>query len=86
MYAHDELTNPKLAMLIRTGKILCAGNRKLRIYGTLRCGSGKRMKRENRVFFENTGEAEAMGYRPCGNCMRQKKEALDRITQRLCDT
>lgn len=48
---------------------MIAGNAKLMIYGTLNCASGKRMKRENRVFFSSTLEAEQQHYRPCGNCM-----------------
>ncbi|HEY1202931.1 MAG TPA: Ada metal-binding domain-containing protein [Niastella sp.] len=43
-----------------------------KIYGTLSCASGKRMKAENRVFFQNEAEAIAAGYRPCGHCMRKK--------------
>lgn len=60
----------QLAAGICSGQILLAGNRRLKIYGTLHCGSGKKMKTGNRIFF--AGEAEAMthGYRPCGHCMR----------------
>lgn len=46
-----------------------AGNRHLKIYGTLHCKSGKRMKKENRVFFQSEKEAMEAGYRPCGHCM-----------------
>jgi methylphosphotriester-DNA--protein-cysteine methyltransferase len=28
------------------------------------------MKRANRVFFSNEAEAFALGFRPCGHCMR----------------
>jgi methylphosphotriester-DNA--protein-cysteine methyltransferase len=70
MHSHSDIHNAELARLIRAGKITLAGNRNLRIYGTLRCGSGKRMKTANRIFFENEAEAIQMGYRPCGNCMR----------------
>ena len=59
----------QLKSLIDGGKIQFAGNKKLKIYGTLKCSSGKRMKTENRVFFESAGEAENEGYRPCGHCM-----------------
>ena len=58
-----------LHQLIAAGEIKLAGNKKLKIYGTLNCASGKRMKVENRVFFKNDDEAIANGYRPCGNCM-----------------
>lgn len=56
--------------MIRKGNIKYAGNKKLKIYGTLACKSGKRMKLVNRMFF--TGEAEAIiaGYRPCSRCMK----------------
>lgn len=56
---------------VRRGKIRFAGNRKLGIYGMLRCASGKRMKAANRVFFSSEEEALRQGYRPCGICMRE---------------
>ena len=62
----------RLKSLIDEGKIQFAGNRNLKIYGTLRCSSGKRMKTGNRVFFESVEEAINEGYRPCGHCMRQE--------------
>ena len=48
------------------------GNKNLKIYGTLNCPSGKRMKRENRVFFQTEKDAQNEGYRPCGHCMKDK--------------
>jgi methylphosphotriester-DNA--protein-cysteine methyltransferase len=62
----------KLSALIASGKIKVGGNKKLRIYGTLECSSGKRMKIENRVFFRTEHEALEQGYRPCGHCMTEK--------------
>jgi len=62
----------KLFRLIKNGKITFGGYSKAMIYGTLRCASGKRMKLENRVFFEHEQEAISMGYRPCGNCLPEK--------------
>jgi methylphosphotriester-DNA--protein-cysteine methyltransferase len=64
----------KLYQLISSGEINLAGNRKLRIYGTLACFSGRRMKPENRVFFSSEEEAIAMGYRCCKNCWCRKKK------------
>jgi methylphosphotriester-DNA--protein-cysteine methyltransferase len=61
----------RLKMLIDKGEAQLAGNSKLRIYGTLRCASGKRMKMDNRVFFVSEAEAKSMSYRPCGHCMRE---------------
>lgn len=58
--------------MIRAGAIALAGHRSLMIYGALSCGSGKRMKRLNRVFFKNETEALGQGFRPCGHCMRPK--------------
>lgn len=55
--------------MIRRGEIMLGGNRRLKIYGTLGCVSGKRMKRENRVFFKSDAQARKMGFRPCGHCM-----------------
>ncbi len=66
---HTSITDRQLKLMIRNGKIGLAGNRKLKIYGKLGCVSGKRMKRENRIFFEREPEALTLGYRPCGHCM-----------------
>ncbi|MEM8966951.1 MAG: Ada metal-binding domain-containing protein [Bacteroidota bacterium] len=70
MFRHIELNQAKLFRLMKRSTVVLAGNRKLKIYGRLHCKSGKRMKRENRVFFVNEPEALAQGYRPCGHCMR----------------
>lgn len=59
----------EVGKLIRNGKIKFGGYSKTKIYGLLLCSSGKRMKIENRVFFENEQEAIDAGYRPCGHCM-----------------
>ncbi|MCO5934236.1 metal-binding protein [Mucilaginibacter sp. RB4R14] len=69
-----------LKRLIDKGKILIGGNRRLKIYGKLSCGSGKRMKPDNRVFFTDEQEAKANDFRPCGHCLReayQKWKALN---------
>ncbi len=58
----------KLKALIDKGDIQLAGNKRLRIYGALDCYSGKRMKKENRVFFVSEKEAIEQGYRCCRNC------------------
>jgi len=55
--------------LIMDGQISFGGNQKLKIYGTLKCKTGKRMKAQNRVFFINEQEAIEVGYRPCASCM-----------------
>ena len=70
MHDHIELTNRKLKSLIDNGRITLGGNKPWKIYGTLSCNSGKRMKKENRVFFSSEQEAVNEGYRPCGHCMR----------------
>ena len=75
MILHTDISdknggNSRLMRLIRSRAILFAGNRALKIYGTLSCTSGKRMKTGNRVFFENENEARVNGYRPCGHCMK----------------
>jgi methylphosphotriester-DNA--protein-cysteine methyltransferase len=77
MIRHEEIgaenftTSRKLKQMIGKGQISMAGNRNLKIYGLLSCGSGKRMKRSNRVFFEDEHDALTHGYRPCGHCMRE---------------
>ncbi len=62
----------QLKLLIDKGEILLGGNANLKIFGTLNCKSGKRLKIRNRVFFKNEAEAIQAGYRPCGHCMRAK--------------
>jgi len=69
MFHHIELTKRKLRSLIDSDAIKFGGNKPLKIYGTLSCKSGKRMKKENRVFFQSEEEAINEGYRPCGHCM-----------------
>ena len=71
MIKHDEIDQAQLIEQIKAGKLLLGGNKKLKIYGTLTCKSGKRMLRKNRVFFESEEEAITHGYRPCGHCMRK---------------
>jgi len=70
MWIHCEITDAELRMHIRNRTVRLAGNRKLKIYGGLRCAAGKRMKRENRVFFTSAHQARDAGYRPCGHCMK----------------
>ena len=72
MIQHQHISNTELKEQIQSGLILYGGNSKLRIYGTLDCTSGKRMKKENRVFFSSEQEAKQNGYRPCGHCMRKE--------------
>lgn len=72
MKKHFELTDSEVFLSIKNRKIVLGGNKKLKIYGLLNCKSGKRMKRENRVFFSNEKEAVKLGYRPCGHCLREK--------------
>lgn len=69
MFHHAALEKRKLSSLIHRGEINFGGNKKLRIYGTLSCKHGKRMKQENRVFFSSKEEAINHDYRPCGHCM-----------------
>jgi methylphosphotriester-DNA--protein-cysteine methyltransferase len=58
-----------LKMLLNKNELTFAGNAKLKIYGTLTCRSGRRMKTENRVFFKSEAEAIELGFRPCAHCM-----------------
>ena len=55
------------------------GNRKLKIYGRLDCPTALSAIRrfpgsyeKSRVFFAGEKTALAAGYRPCGNCLREK--------------
>lgn len=73
MFYHEALTSMEVRRLVRTKTILFAGNKNLKVYGTLKCGSGKKIKKVNRVFFGSENEAIDLGYRPCGNCMASRK-------------
>jgi hypothetical protein len=70
MIAHEILTKSDLVKLLKSKKIILAGNKKLKIFGSLDCGSGKRLKKKNRVFFSSQKDATELGYRPCGHCMK----------------
>jgi methylphosphotriester-DNA--protein-cysteine methyltransferase len=71
MIRHNTIDDSEVLKAVKSGLIRYGGNRKQKIYGTLTCKSGKRMKRRNRVFFENRKDAINNGYRPCGNCMKE---------------
>lgn len=70
MIPHTQLTDVQLLTLIKAGVITFGGNKKLKIYGLLRCASGKKLLKQNRVFFSTVYDAKHLGYRPCGHCMR----------------
>jgi methylphosphotriester-DNA--protein-cysteine methyltransferase len=72
MINHSEINDRELLKKIKQKEICFGGNKKLKIYGTLNCASGKKMKKENRVFFISEREAIKNGYRPCGNCLHKK--------------
>lgn len=69
MWHHSEISKSELANKSTKVEISLGGNRVLKIYGMLDCKSGKRMKKENRVFFKSEQEALECGYRPCGHCL-----------------
>jgi methylphosphotriester-DNA--protein-cysteine methyltransferase len=73
MIEHQTISG-NIFQLLRNKKITLAGNKVLKIYGSLQCSSGKRMLKRNRVFFRGETEALENGYRPCGNCMREQYE------------
>jgi methylphosphotriester-DNA--protein-cysteine methyltransferase len=72
MIRHESLSQNQIIDLIKKGEVRFAGNQRLKIYGTLTCASGKKMKKENRVFFKDAAEATGLGFRPCGHCMRKQ--------------
>lgn len=72
MIKHIDINNAELHRKIRQNEIRFGGNENLKIYGTLKCKSGKRMKKENRVFFASERGAVKSGFRPCGHCMKNK--------------
>ncbi|MEL1253388.1 Ada metal-binding domain-containing protein [Flavobacterium sp. DGU38] len=72
MIKHIEISGSDLRIKIKNAEICFGGNQKLKIYGKLKCSSGKRMKRENRVFFLSENDAKENGFRPCGHCMKNE--------------
>ncbi|MBG9377121.1 metal-binding protein [Panacibacter sp. DH6] len=72
MLHHTGISPLQLRSLIKNRDIACAGNKQLYIYGKLSCRSGKKMNKENRVFFKSAEEALQNGYRPCAHCMRKE--------------
>ncbi len=68
MMLHSTIGKQDLRFKIQSGEITLAGNSRLKIYGLLNCKSGKRMNRDNRIFFKNEKEAIRSGYRPCAHC------------------
>lgn len=72
MKFHTDLSNISLRNQIKRGVICFGGNANLKIYGKLNCGSGKGMKKQNRVFFASEIEARQLGFRPCGHCLKKQ--------------
>jgi len=72
MMQHHNMSRPDLRDKIARSEICFGGNRNLKIYGRLHCSSGKKIKKDNRVFFRSEGDAKSAGYRPCGNCMKEE--------------
>ncbi len=70
MIKHTDIGDAELHQRIKRKEIVYGGNLNLKIYGTLQCKSGKRMKTKNRVFFNTTEQAKKLGFRPCGHCLR----------------
>jgi methylphosphotriester-DNA--protein-cysteine methyltransferase len=81
MFYHSEFDSQEFRRLIKNQSITLAGNSRLKIYGLLCCASGKRMKRQNRVFFVSLKEALQNGYRPCGHCLPKEYKAWIYSTQ-----
>ena len=44
------------------------GNSETKVFHTLDCGHGKRIKKENRVYFKTRAEAIEAEYTPCKVC------------------
>ena len=57
MIKHIDIRSAELHKKIKGAEICFGGNNKLKIYGRLECKSGKRMRKENCVFFLSEPEA-----------------------------
>lgn len=86
MICHLDIPDPDLHALLKSGALTFAGHKSGKIFGRLDCASGKRMKREERVFFADAAEALAMGYRPCGHCMKDAYAQWKRPASRCAPT
>jgi len=69
---HCQVDDKRIISLIRQAEIVAAGHLQSKIYGRLKCLSGKRMLRKNRVFFYSFKQAISLGYRPCAHCMAKE--------------
>jgi methylphosphotriester-DNA--protein-cysteine methyltransferase len=72
MIYHADIDSHELWRKIKRKEIIFAGNKRLKIYGTLQCRSGKRMNKANRVFFKSEKESIENNFRPCGHCLQSK--------------
>ena len=70
MIRHVDVDDAELRQMMKEKILVLGGNMRLKIYGRLDCKSGKRMKRENRVFFSSATEAMEAGFRACAHCMK----------------
>lgn len=76
----------KLYLVLKEGEFIkshtpgsYAGYKIGKIFGRLDCKSGKRMKKENRVFFHTLEDAVKEGYRPCKNCKPIDEDDFSKI-------
>ena len=72
MILHSEISDVDLRIKLKNRTILFGGNINAKIYGTISCAQGKRLKKDDRVFFRSKKEAQKENYRPCGNCLRNE--------------
>ena len=72
MIKHVDINAGQLRSKIKQKAFCFGGNMRLKIFGTLQCRSGKRMKKQNRIFFVSQNEAIENGYRPCGHCLPEQ--------------
>jgi methylphosphotriester-DNA--protein-cysteine methyltransferase len=72
MIQHNKIPDSALRIKLKQREICFGGNATQKIYGTLSCTAGKKLKRANRVFFQSETEAIENGFRPCGHCMKKQ--------------
>lgn len=70
MIQHSEMSGSDLHYKIFQQSIRFGLNFKLKIFRTLSCASGKKIKRENRTLFSSANEAIKKGVCSCGHCMK----------------
>lgn len=76
MVRGSEMSEGAIKRMVAAGTLRYAGNESMQVYGEIDCPSGKRSRK--RVYFASREQAEQLGFRPCGACMRAEYQEWKR--------